>query len=64
MEQITTTEAAKILDRTPDWISRLCKEGILKAEKRGRDWWISKESVLAYQARGIKRGPKRKPPVA
>ncbi len=34
-DEISTAEAARILDCTPDWVSRLCDRGELH---EGRDW--------------------------
>jgi excisionase family DNA binding protein len=65
MDYISTKEASKILNVSPQWIANLCKAGLLEAKKPGgREWWISKQSILEYKARNIKRGPKKKSPVA
>ena len=45
MDKITTTEAAALLGVTPQRVRALIKAGILEAEKWGRDWQISAESV-------------------
>lgn len=45
MDKITTTEAAALLGVTPQRVRALIKAGMLEAEKWGRDWQISAESV-------------------
>lgn len=46
---MTTTEAAAALDVTRAWLWRLIKAGAIKAERRGRDWWIEPEEVERYR---------------
>lgn len=45
MDKITVTQAAALLGITPQRVRALIKAGILEAEKWGRDWQISAESV-------------------
>ncbi|MDW8069093.1 MAG: helix-turn-helix domain-containing protein [Anaerolineae bacterium] len=47
-EWITTKEAAELTGYHPVHIRRLVKEGIVKGFRRGRDWWVARESVKAY----------------
>ena len=49
VDEVTTPEAARFLNVTPPHIRLLFYRGILQGEKRGRDLWISKESLIAYQ---------------
>ena len=42
---LTVTQAAALLGVTPQRVRALIKAGILEAEKWGRDWQISAESV-------------------
>ena len=42
---LTVTAAAALLGVTPQRVRALIKAGILEAEKWGRDWQISAESV-------------------
>ena len=42
---ITVTQAAARLGVTPQRVRALIKSGVLEAEKFGRDWQISAESV-------------------
>lgn len=46
---MTTTEAAALLNVTRAWLWRLIKRGTIKAEMRGRDWWIEPEVVERYR---------------
>lgn len=48
-EEVTTPEAAQYLNVTPPHIRLLYYRGILRGEKRGRDLWITKESLEEYQ---------------
>ncbi len=43
--KITVTQAAALLGVTPQRVRALIKAGMLEAEKFGRDWQISAESV-------------------
>ena len=48
-EEVTTPEAAQYLNVTPPHIRLLYYRGVLRGEKRGRDLWITKESLEEYQ---------------
>lgn len=48
-EEVTTPEAARYLGVTPPHIRLLYYKGVLKGKKRGRDLWITKESLEEYQ---------------
>lgn len=45
MPNLTVTAAAALLGVTPQRVRALIKAGMLEAEKWGRDWQISAESV-------------------
>ena len=45
MDKITAPEAARLLGITRVRVWQLIKKGKLKAEKKGRDWWVDRESV-------------------
>jgi|SRR5215213_8398197 len=47
--EVTTPEAAQYLGVTPPHIRLLYYKGVLRGEKRGRDLWITKESLEEYQ---------------
>lgn len=58
---MTTTEAAAALDVSRAWVWRLIKAGAIKAEMRGRDWWIEDSEVERYkQERRPAHRPKAK----
>jgi len=46
----TTKEASNYLGLTRSMVTKLCRDGILKAKMHGRDWDIDPESVRAYKA--------------
>ncbi len=46
---MTTTEAAAALHITRSWLWQLIKAGTVKAEKRGRDWWIEGAEIERYK---------------
>jgi excisionase family DNA binding protein len=48
-EEMTTPEAASFLNVTPPHIRLLYYRGVLRGEKRGRDLWITKESLVEYK---------------
>lgn len=53
---MTVNEVAELAGLEPRWIRRLCQQGRLKAEKRGRDWDIDRESAEAWlEERRFKR---------
>ena len=45
MPNLTVTAAAALLGVTPQRVRHMIKAGILQAEKFGRDWQVSSESV-------------------
>ncbi len=61
-EWITTKEAAELSGYHVDHVRRLVLMGKLKAQKFGRDWQVSRASLLGHMRRieklGEKRGPK------
>src|SRR5436305_378657 len=48
-EAVTTPEAAQYLGVTPPHIRLLYYKNVLRGEKRGRDLWITMESLDEYQ---------------
>lgn len=46
---MTTAEAAGQLGITKRSVARLCKAGVIKAERRGRDYWIEDTEVERYK---------------
>jgi excisionase family DNA binding protein len=59
---ITTNEAAKISGYHCEYIRKLLQTGKVKGQKWGREWQISRSSLLAHiqkaEKLGAKRGPK------
>lgn len=63
MSEIETAEAAKQLDLTPQTVTRLCRDGKLKARQISRGTWlIDADSVSAYKAltEGLKKHDPRR----
>jgi len=56
---ITTEEAAKILGVTPAYIRRLCARRTLGGKRYGRDWLMTRKSVMEFAA--TERKPGRPP---
>jgi excisionase family DNA binding protein len=63
-EWITVREASKISGYNEEYVTRLIREGKIKAKKFGFVWQVSRSSILAYtensEKLGGKRGPKSK----
>ena len=47
---ISTSEAASILGITIQAVGGLLRRGTIEGQKIGRDWVVSKSSVLSYKA--------------
>ena len=60
---ITTTEAVRLSGYSAFHIRDLARQGRIKAQKWGRQWQISKTSLLAYKRQADKLGEKRGPKV-
>jgi hypothetical protein len=45
---VSAKTAAEHIDYTPDYISRLAREGKVAAEQRGRTWYVSLESLKLF----------------
>jgi excisionase family DNA binding protein len=56
---MTTTEAAALLGVQPKTVSRYIKRGLIKAEKRGRDYWITVAELDRFKAARRGRGRPR-----
>lgn len=61
---ITTGEAVELSGYHIEHLRELAREGKLKSQKWGREWQISKSSLLKYMRQceklGGKRGPKKR----
>lgn len=56
---MTTKQVAAELNIQPRSVKQLCRRSVLKAEKIGRDWIISREDLEHYKT--IRQRPGRKP---
>jgi excisionase family DNA binding protein len=61
-EWITTAEAAELTGYSPVTFRWLVREGKIYGRKRGRDWFLDKESVLSYAKRMKDLGPAKHAP--
>ena len=63
-EWITVSEASKITGYNEEYITRLIREGKIRAKKFSIVWQVNRSSLLEYQEKteklGNKRGPKSK----
>ena len=61
---ITVSQAAKLTGYNEEYITWLCREKKIKAQKYSIVWQVDRDSLLGYVARveqlGNKRGPKSK----
>lgn len=54
-DYLTSREVAAILDITIQWVVKLVKSGHLEGQKMGRDYIISRASVMSYKDQRDKR---------
>ncbi len=59
---LTTNQAAALTGYAPAYIRVLAKQGKVEGFKAGRDWLVSRESVLAYKAQMDRLGPQKHNP--
>jgi len=45
---VTTVQAGILTGYSPITLRQFAREGRIKAQKLGRDWFLDKDSVLAY----------------
>lgn len=57
---ITTAEAARLSGYHSVYLRELIKAGKIKAQKWGRDWQVSRVSLLAYMRAAEKSADKRR----
>jgi excisionase family DNA binding protein len=62
VQWVTTTEAAELTGYTADYFRKAIKRGLLHGRKRGRDWFLSKDEVVAYAEEMEKLGPTKHDP--
>jgi excisionase family DNA binding protein len=56
MNELTTAEAAALLDLKYETVRRYINIGKIKAEKHGRDWFITVDEVARYRRTRRKPG--------
>lgn len=60
---ITLKETADLLNCTVEWARQLAKREKIEGQKFGRDWLVTRSSVLAYkESRKPVGRPKKEPP--
>ena len=47
-DYISTAEAAKIAGYTEDYMRRLARTKKVKADKKGGQYWVDRDSLVAY----------------
>jgi excisionase family DNA binding protein len=60
MKDLTTSEAAAITGIPVETVRRYINRGIIRAYKRGRDWFISRPEIEQFQNSRRKRGRPKK----
>ncbi len=58
---ITTTEAAQLSGYTIQHVRELVTAGVVRGQRFGNVWQVSRRSLLAYVKRAAKLGAKRGP---
>lgn len=62
-DYVSTKEAAEVLGYHVEHVREMARRGKLRADKKGRAWWIYRKAVEAYK-REVERKPKRGRPTA
>ncbi len=57
---LTTAQAARLTGYNLEYIRRLIRTKKIRAEKWGRDWMIRQASLLGYEEKEERRGPRPK----
>jgi len=57
---LTTAEAAHLTGYNIQYLRRLVRTKKVESRKWGREWMISRASLLAYKEENDRRGPRRK----
>jgi excisionase family DNA binding protein len=52
---ISVRDAARELGVVPDYVSRLCREGVIAGERRGRVWLVDKTALEAYRSAQVQK---------
>ena len=56
----TTVQAARLTGYNVEYIRQLIRTRKIRAEKWGRDWIINQASLLGYEEKEERRGPRPK----
>ncbi len=56
---LTSSEAARLTGYNLEYIRRLVRAKKIEAKKWGRDWMISRASILRYKEMEKRRGPRK-----
>lgn len=59
---LTTKGAAELSGYSVKYLRRLARQGRIEARKIGRDWLVSRDSLLAYKRRMDNLGPQKHNP--
>lgn len=59
---ITTDEAAEISGYHINYLRQLIRKNKIAAEKKGRDWWVDKDSLRDYMNEAQDAGDRRHGP--
>lgn len=59
-EWISMKEAAEYTGYTPRHIRRLLRDGLVKGQRLGRDWFTTKQALDEYLATNPRPGPEPK----
>jgi len=62
VEWITTQEAATLTGYSAVTLRQFAREGRIKSIKRGRDWFLDRDEVLAYAEEMQRLGPAKHNP--
>jgi excisionase family DNA binding protein len=62
MKRLSVTEMAERLGIDPSLVRVYCREGRIKAEKMGRDWFASEGAVQRFERNRAGRGRPAKSP--
>jgi excisionase family DNA binding protein len=56
---ITSSDVAKILNRTPSTVTRMVRAGLLRGEKMGGRWMINREDIQAFSSKNAELSSKQ-----
>ena len=62
IEWITTKEAADLTGYNQEYIRQMIRAGRIDAEKKGRDWWVDRDSIESHADRMNRLGASKHDP--